>query len=110
MRAELAEGVRWLWRHQLLRPMAIILGLMNAAGMVSLATFVLFAQEVLDVGPLLFTVIGLGGAIGGSIGGDVASLISKRLGQRHVPRVTLGGHGDHAVRDRRCQRGGRSSS
>ena len=50
------EGVRWLMRHPLLRPMAIILGLMNAAGMVSLATFVLFAQEVLDIGPFLFSV------------------------------------------------------
>ena len=28
---ELAEGVRWLWGHSLLRPMAIILGMMNAA-------------------------------------------------------------------------------
>ena len=32
-RAELAEGVRWLWRHELLRSMAIILGLMNLASM-----------------------------------------------------------------------------
>ena len=68
-RSELAEGVRWLWGHELLRPMAIILGLMNLAGMVSGATLVLFAQEVLDVGPLLFTVIGFGGALGGIIGG-----------------------------------------
>ena len=28
-RVELAEGFRWLWGHTLLRPMAIILGLMN---------------------------------------------------------------------------------
>lgn len=90
-RSELAEGVRWLWRHELLRPMAIILGLMNLAGMVSGATLVLFAQEVLDVGPLLFTVIGFGGALGGIIGGTAASYLSKRLGSGTCLAITLGG-------------------
>ncbi len=79
-RTELAEGVRWLWAHPLLRPMAIILGLMNLASMVSGATFVLFAQEVLGVGPLLFTVIGFGGAIGGLLGGNLAPRIARRWG------------------------------
>jgi predicted MFS family arabinose efflux permease len=90
-RTELAEGVRWLWGHDLLRPMAIILGLMNAAGLVSLATFVLYAQEVLDVGPLLFTVIGMGGAIGGIVGGSLASRLSKRYGSGTCLALTLGG-------------------
>jgi MFS family permease len=79
-RAELAEGVRWLIRHPLLRPMAIILGLMNLASMVNGATFVLFAQEVLDIGPLLFSVLGFGAALGGVVGGVVASWASKRFG------------------------------
>lgn len=90
-RADLREGVRWLWHHQLLRPMAIILGLMNGAGMVSGATFVLFAQEVLDVGPLLFTVIGMGGAVGGIVGGWTASGLSRRLGSGTCLAITLSG-------------------
>jgi hypothetical protein len=79
-RADLREGVRWLWAHELLRPMAIILGIMNAATMMTTATLVLFAQEVLDVGPLLFTVIGFGGAIGGIVGGVVTAPLTARLG------------------------------
>lgn len=90
-RQDLKEGVRWLWAHDLLRPMAIILGLMNMASMVSGATFVLFAQEVLDVGPLLFTVIGMGGAIGGIVGGTLASRMSKRFGSGTCLGITLGG-------------------
>lgn len=90
-RSELKEGVRWLWHHELLRPMAIILGLMNAAAMVSGATFVLFAQEVLDVGPLLFTVIGMGGAIGGIVGGGIASGVSRRFGSGTCLAITLAG-------------------
>jgi MFS family permease len=79
-RDELKEGFGWLWSHDLLRPMAIILGLMNLAGAVAWATMVLFAQEVLHAGPVLFTAIGFGGAIGGVIAGFVASTVSKRLG------------------------------
>lgn len=90
-REELGEGVRWLMAHTLLRPMAIILGLLNAAGMVSGATIVLFAQEVLDIGPLLFTVLFFGGAVGGLIGGNVAPAISKRLGSGTALAIALGG-------------------
>jgi len=79
-RADLREGVRWLWAHPLLRPMAITLGLMNLASMVSGATFVLFAQEVLGIGPVLFSVVGMGGALGGVVGGALASRLSKRYG------------------------------
>jgi hypothetical protein len=48
---EIKEGVRWLWSNQLLRVMAIVLGLLNALTMMVFATFVLFAQEVLEVTP-----------------------------------------------------------
>lgn len=53
--AEIKEGFMWLWRHPLLRPMAIILGLLNGLGMMTFATFVLFAQENLDLETGLFT-------------------------------------------------------
>lgn len=88
---DLAEGWNWLRVHSLLWPMAIILGLMNGAGMISGATFVLFAQEVLDVGPLLFTVIGFGGAIGGLLGGNLAPRVAGRLGPGACLALALGG-------------------
>ncbi|HEY3484210.1 MAG TPA: MFS transporter [Ilumatobacteraceae bacterium] len=90
-RQDLSEGWHWLWRHELLRPMAIILGCMNAAGMISGAVFVLFAQEVLGVGPLLFTVIMFGGAIGGIVGGVITSPVSKRFGSGTCLAIVLGG-------------------
>lgn len=90
-RNELKEGVRWLWGHDLLRPMAIILGVMNAASMVGGATFVLFAQEVLGVNAFLFAVIGMGGAVGGVIGGTIASTLSRRLGSGTCLGLTLAG-------------------
>lgn len=90
-RQELGEGVRWLMGHSLLRPMAIILGLMNGAGMIAFATFVLFAQEVMGVGPFLFTVIGFGGAIGGLVGGNIAPMVTRRIGSGTALAVAIGG-------------------
>lgn len=88
---ELREGVRWLWANDLLRQMAIILGVMNAASMVSGATFVLFAQEVLDIGPFVFALVGMGGAVGAIIGGAVAPMLSRRLGSGTCLRIVLAG-------------------
>lgn len=90
-RGELAEGVRWLMGHSLLRPMAIILGLMNMASMVTMATLVLFAQEVLEIGPLLFGVLGFGAAAGGIVGGVAAPRVSRRLGSGTCLALALGG-------------------
>ena len=88
-RAEIAEGFGWLWRHPLLRPMAIILGLMNGIGMVTFATFVLFAQEVLGTSALTFAILGTGGAIGGLAATAFASKVSERLGSGTSLYVTL---------------------
>ena len=100
-RVEMKEGFLFLWHHELLRPMAIILGLLNGLGMMMWATFVLFAQEELDletglfsgvfqpvarlfgfesVGTFIFTLLIMGGAVGGIVGSLLAARVSKALG------------------------------
>ena len=79
-RAELSEGFSWLWNHELLRPMAIILGLLNGLFMLNMSILVLYSQEVLDTSATEFALLTTGGAIGGVIGGWTASRISKRIG------------------------------
>lgn len=79
-RTELAEGVRWLWRHQLLRSLALTLGALNAIGQMQFATLVLFAQEVLDTTPLEFAFLTMGTAVGGVVGGTVAPRVTRRMG------------------------------
>ena len=90
-RDELREGVHWLWSHPLLRPMAIILGLMNLASMVSGSLLVLFVQEVLHQGATVFAIIGMGGAVAAVVAGAFASYVSKRLGSGTCLAITLGG-------------------
>ena len=89
-RAELVEGVKWLWANPLLRAMAIILGLMNMATSISGAIFVLFSQDVLHVTPLTFTFMGFGFAIGGIVGGYVAPWMSRTFGSGTCLALTLG--------------------
>ena len=78
---EIKEGLRWLWRHPLLKPLAITLGLLNALATTTTASFVLFAQEVLRTEPIEFALVSTGGAAGGIIAGWVAGDVSRRLGQ-----------------------------
>lgn len=80
MRAELAEGVRWLWRNVFLRRLAIALGLTNGLGSLSLATWVLFVQEELALGAVGFGLLGTGFAVGGVLGGLSGAKVSQRLG------------------------------
>jgi len=86
---EIREGVVWLWRHPLLRPMAIILGLLNGLGSVTFATLVLFAQESLNVDAFVFAILGMAGAVGGISGSVAAPRISKALGSGPSLYLTL---------------------
>ena len=82
---EIKEGIGWLWRHPLLRPMAIILGFMNGLSMVTFATFVLFAQEILETTAFTFALLGTGAALGAFF----ASRVAQRLGSGPSLYVTI---------------------
>jgi MFS family permease len=79
--AELKEGVRWLWGHDLFRPMAISLGVMNGMASLATATYVLFVQEILQLEAASFGALLTSGAAGGLVGSFLAAGLSKRIGQ-----------------------------
>ena len=60
--------------------MAVILGLLNAIGMMTFATFVLFGQEVLHTTPTTFAIVTTGAAVGGIIGSLAAPRVSRAIG------------------------------
>jgi len=90
---EMKEGFGWLWRHQLLRPMAIMLGIQNGASALCLATLVLFAQEVLRTSSATFAVLLMGGAVGGVVAGAFSAGLSRRLGGGPCLAISLAGMG-----------------
>jgi predicted MFS family arabinose efflux permease len=72
VRAEIAEGFRWLMDQRLLRTMAILIGLLNVTLTAATAVLVLLARERLGLGSvgygLLFTCLAAGGILGSVIG------------------------------------------
>lgn len=80
-RAEIGEGLRWLWNHRLLRAMALILGGMNAMLSMAMATYVLFVQEILELEATQFGLLMTAGALGGVAGSLLATRVSAALGR-----------------------------
>jgi MFS family permease len=72
VRAEIAEGFRWLMGQRLLRTMAILIGLLNVTLTAATAVLVLLARERVGLGSvgygLLFTCLAAGGILGSVIG------------------------------------------
>ncbi|MBB0232026.1 MFS transporter, partial [Streptomyces calidiresistens] len=88
MRTEIAVGLGWLWRHRMLRSLAVALAWSNFMSSAAFAVFVLFAQEVLDVGPVAFAMLGSAGAVGALIGSFGAARVGALLGPSLSLRVS----------------------
>ena len=92
MRADVAEGLRFLWRQRLLRTLAVIVGVFNFASNATWAILVLYA-----VGPasamglsepaygLLLTTV----AAGSLLGSLVAEWVEQRLGRARSLVLTI---------------------
>lgn len=80
MRADIAEGVRWLTRHRVLRSLAIALGIINFVGMAAMTVLVLYAKDILHLTNIQYGLLLTGEAAGAVLGSLMASRISVRLG------------------------------
>ncbi len=88
MRTQIAEGLRWLWQHRLLRLLAISLGIMNGMMAGAMATYVLFVQEILLLDGLGFGLLLAGGSVGGLLGSILAPNVTRAIGSG--PSLTFG--------------------
>jgi predicted MFS family arabinose efflux permease len=88
LRAEIAEGLRFLLGHRLLRAAVLLVSASNLAFMAGEAILVLFATEELGLGSRGYGLLLAAGAVGGLPG----SLLAARVGGRVPPgRVIVGG-------------------
>ena len=87
MRAQIAEGVRWLARHRLLRTVALLLGVSNFSSQMGQATLVLLATQTLHVGTRGYGLLWTAAAVGSVLGGLVNPAITRRLGL--LPSLTV---------------------
>jgi len=83
LRDEVAEGTRFVWRHPVLRPLAIMLGAQNMAFSAAFSVFVLFAVAP---GPMGLSKAGYGVltatlGVGSLLGSWLAVRVERRLGR-----------------------------
>ena len=80
VRADIAEGLRWLFRHRLLRTLAIALGVMNLIGVAAMTMLVLYAKEILHFSNTQFGLLLTTEAAGAVLGSMIAARLSQRFG------------------------------
>jgi MFS family permease len=75
LRAGIATGVRWLWRHRLLRTLAVTMAFGNLVFCAAFAIFVLYSRDRLGLSDVGYGVLLTAFAIGGLLG----TLLAPRL-------------------------------
>jgi MFS family permease len=78
--SEIADGLRWLWRHRLLRTLALMLGVWNLLTTAAGAVFVLFATEDLHMPTAGYGLLFSAGAVGSIVGSVFATRIIRGVG------------------------------
>ncbi|MEO5725145.1 MAG: MFS transporter [Ilumatobacteraceae bacterium] len=78
---DVRTGLSWLWKHRLLRGLAVALGITNFGFQMSQGVFVLFAKERLHITDtqfgLMLSAIGVGAIIGGLVGDRIVARLGK---------------------------------
>ncbi|WP_326835583.1 MFS transporter [Amycolatopsis rhabdoformis] len=79
LRADIAEGVRWLWRHRGLRLLAVELGLAALAVQLGTSVLVLLVVRTLHAPEFGYGLVLAAGAAGGVLGSFAAGPLKRRL-------------------------------
>jgi MFS family permease len=78
--ARIAEGLRWLFRHRLLRIVAMLLGVMGFCSQMGQAVLVLLATQTLHIGPGGYGLLWTASAVGSIAGGLANPVLTRLLG------------------------------
>lgn len=89
LRRDTAEGVRWLWRHQLLRRLCLVAAISNLVGGGVIAILVLFARDALGLDSMGFALLLAASAVGGVTGATATPRLIVRFGPGLLLRLTL---------------------
>ena len=90
MRESLAEGIRWLWNHQLLRTLALVSTALGTASFIGNAVFVIFATDTLELSDFGYGVLLVPGALGGIAGSLIAPRFKRFPLRRTLPIAVIG--------------------
>jgi len=97
IRADIREGLRWLRGHELLRGLAVIVGLVAAAETMADSLLVLYVVDTLGLPESAFGVFLVSFGVGGLLGGLAAARIATKLGRIATLVLSSGVTGGAAI-------------
>lgn len=86
---QMREGIDWMRGHALILRLAVMLGVLNFATMMSATILVLLSQEVFGLSAAGYGILLTAGATGGVLGGLAGPWIAKQLGGQRTVLLTL---------------------
>jgi MFS family permease len=89
LRADIADGVRWLWHNPGLRILALCIFVMNLAGVGAFAIWVLYGTQHLGLTGTQYGLFIATGAVGGLCGAWTYNRLETRFGQTTLLRAGL---------------------
>jgi MFS family permease len=89
LRTDIAEGLRFLWRHAGLRVLAACVFVMNFAGVGAFAIWVLYGKQHLGLTDTQYGLFIATGAVGGMCGAWTYGRLETRFGQTTLLRAGL---------------------
>ncbi len=87
------DGLAALWRHPLLRPLAVAAALLSLSGGIFDALYAFFALRDLHLSPFAIGMLITGGGLGALLGGAIAPNLARRFGLGPVTLYGLLGFG-----------------
>ncbi|HEX4897542.1 MAG TPA: MFS transporter [Candidatus Limnocylindrales bacterium] len=93
MHHEIAEGLRYLFGHSLLRVLAVMVGISNLASAAAFSVFVLYAVSPGPIGldEVGFGLLMTGLAIGNVVGSFFVERLERRLGRANLLAISMTG-------------------
>jgi Protein of unknown function, DUF488/Transmembrane secretion effector len=90
LRADIRDGLRWLWRHPLLRGLTVLSGLIAAFMSMATSLTVLYALRTLHLDPSVYGFLFLAMGIGGLVGSFAVAPLAARLGRPRMITIAAG--------------------
>ncbi|WP_426998037.1 MFS transporter [Pseudarthrobacter sp. N5] len=89
LRADIREGMSWLWAHKPVRTLAILVTVFNIAFGAAFAVWVLYAKEQLKLDDVGFGLLLTASALGGVLGSVIFGRLERRFSYGTLLRIGL---------------------
>lgn len=88
-RTEIADGLRWVWRHSAIRTLTLTIVSFNITFGAAWSILVLYASDRLGLGEIGFGLLTAVGAAGGIVGASAYGWLERRIGMANIMRIGL---------------------